>query len=247
MKKLLLTKLLIGIAVPLFAQYAAKVNEGKADGDINIKISSDVHFEDLSVKVSHNVDFEDITIRFTDFEREADLIISDSSKPDFKVNMVSNFEDLVILTSNNINFEDIGIEIRKSGRVDYLVYSDLDLLSREMLVCAMLPIINLHLDEKDKLKGIPTYKKRSNTRYTDNESVFVEPMFRTQIDEKYTGTKGETVFKFANGQEWQQVSPHHIFHCAHKPEVKIYETTEGFFMEVDGFKKRIEVKEVNKR
>lgn len=241
-KKLLALTLLIGLVSPLFGQYTAKVTEGKYSADLDVKISDNVYFKDLEVEISNNVNFEDFTIGFTNSKNKADVIISDKYSADFEVNIKSSFADIVIEVSDNVYSEDIGIEIRESGYVDYLVYSDLDSLSKEMLVCALLPIINLHLDEDDRLEDVPIYKA-PNSKYDtwDNNSEFVEPVIISQIDGEFEGWEGETIFRLMNGQVWQQSSYDYMYHYAYMPEVEIYETKNGYIMKVEDVEETIDV------
>jgi hypothetical protein len=231
---------------PLFAQYTAKVTEGKSYADLDVKISDNVHSEDLGVEISYNVHSEDFTVGFTNSKSKADVIISDSYSADFEVNIKSSYADIDIEASDNVHSEDIGIEIRKSGTVDYLVYSDIysdiDMLSTEILVCALLPIINLHLDEDDRLEDVPIYKA-PNSQYDtyNNSSEFVEPVIKSQIDGDFEGWEGETIFKLMNGQIWQQASYDYTYHYAYMPEVEIYETTNGYIMKVENLDETIEV------
>ena len=242
MKKILTLIISMGLVSSLFAQYTAKVTEGKSYADLDVKISDNVYSEDLGVEISDNVYSEDFTIGFTNSKSKADVIISDSYSADFEVNIKSSYADIDIEASDNVYSEDIGIEIRKSGTVDYLVYSDVDLLSTEILVCALLPIINLHLDEDDRLEDVPVYKA-PNSQYDtyNNNTEFVEPVIKSQIDGEFEGWEGETIFKLMNGQIWQQTSYDYTYHYAYMPEVEIYETTNGYILKVEDVDETIEV------
>jgi hypothetical protein len=224
------------------SQYTAKVTNGKSYVDLNVKISDDAFSADLGVEISYDVFSEDFTIGFTDTKTKADVIISDSYSADFEVNMKSNFPDINIKASDDVFSEDIAIKIKKSGYVDYLVYNEMDLLCTETLVCALLPIINLHLDKDDRLEGVPIYKARNSQYDTDNNSSkFVEPIITSQIDGEFEGWEGETIFKLTNGQIWQQSSYDYTYHYAYMPEIEIYETKNGFILKVEDVDDTIEV------
>lgn len=142
-----------------YGQYTAKVTDGKSYADLDVRISDDVYMEDLGVEIGYDIFMEDFTIGFTNSKSQATVIITDTYSADFEVNMTSSsYADLDIEASDDVYMEDIGIEIKKSGYVDYLVYSEIDLMSIEVLVCALLPIINSHLDNNNRLEDVPVLK-----------------------------------------------------------------------------------------
>jgi len=56
----------------------------------------------------------------------------------------------------------------------------------------------------------------------------------TRIDGEFTGWDGETVFRLANGQIWQQASYDYEYHYAYSPEVIIVRTNGRYMMQVEG-------------
>lgn len=240
--KILTIFVLVVFCIPTYGQYIAKVTKGKSYADLDVKISDDVNMEDLGVEIGEDVYMEDFTIGFTSSRSKADVIISDSYSADFEVNIKDSYADIDIEASDDVNMEDIGIEIRKSGYIDYLIYNETEYLTVEVLVCALLPIINLHLDNDDKLEGVPIYKA-PNSQYDtqNNTSEFVKPIITSQIDGEFDGWEGETIFKLMNGQIWQQSSYAYMYHYAYMPEVEIYETKNGYIMKVEDVEETIEV------
>lgn len=240
--KILTIFILVVFITPTYGQYTEKVTKGKSYADLDVKISDDVYMEDLGVEIGEDVYMEDFTIGFTSSKSKADVIISDSYSADFEVNIKNSYADIDIEASDDVYMQDIGIEIKKSGYVDYLIYNDTEFLSIEVLVCALLPIINLHLDDDDKLEGVPIYKA-PNSQYDtqNNTSEFVKPIITSQIDGEFEGWEGETIFKLMNGQIWQQSSYAYMYHYAYMPEVEIYETNNGYIMKVEDIEETIEV------
>jgi hypothetical protein len=64
----------------------------------------------------------------------------------------------------------------------------------------------------------------------------------TQIDSDFEGWSGDTIFKLANGQIWQQSSYAYTYHYAYRPHVIIYKSGSGYRMKVDEMEDAIAVK-----
>lgn len=118
--------------------------------DLRVEISDDISFPDLRVKIGTDVSFEDFTVGFTSSKSKADFIISTSSFPDKKIlyGKSVSFRDVQICASENITFPDITIKIRKSGLVDYLIYSDKSNISKEEIVICLIEVIKKRLKMK---------------------------------------------------------------------------------------------------
>lgn len=227
-----------------YAQYFAKVTNGESYAKLNVNISDNVYMQDLGIEISENVYIEDFTIGFTSSKTDADVFISDSYTPDFEVNIKNSYADIDIEASDNVYMEDIGIEIKKSGYVNYLVYNDMDFLSIEVLVCALLPIINLHLDDNKKIEKIPIYKSQSSQLKSSNGPSSVSPYVESQIVGDFEGWDGDTIFKLMNGEVWQQSSYDYIYHYDYNPIIKIFETQNGYIMKVANLDKTVSVKRI---
>lgn len=59
-------------------------------------------------------------------------------------------------------------------------------------------------------------------------------VIESQINDEFEGWSGETVFKLANGQIWQQASYAYTYHYAYRPAVTIFPSTGGCKMKVEG-------------
>lgn len=70
-------------------------------------------------------------------------------------------------------------------------------------------------------------------------------VIETNIDGEFKGWDGETIFKFMNGQIWQQSSYAYMYHYAYTPEVLIYEYGGKYLMKVEDVDEVIEVKLLN--
>lgn len=71
-----------------------------------------------------------------------------------------------------------------------------------------------------------------------------ESAIETKIDGDFEGWDGETIFKLANGQIWQQTEYNYHYHYAFSPKVVIYKSGSGYKMKVDGVDKAIGVKRI---
>ena len=67
-------------------------------------------------------------------------------------------------------------------------------------------------------------------------------LIETRIDGEFEGWTGETIFKLANGQVWQQITFAYTYHYAFRPEVMIVKTHGAYRMKVDGVESTIFVK-----
>ncbi len=62
------------------------------------------------------------------------------------------------------------------------------------------------------------------------------------IDGEFNGWEGETIFKLCNGQIWQQAEYAYMFSYQYRPDVVIYQTSEGYRMKVEDEDETILVK-----
>jgi len=67
-------------------------------------------------------------------------------------------------------------------------------------------------------------------------------VIETQIDGDFEGWDGETVFRLANGQIWQQAEYAYMYHYAYRPEVMIFPSSGGCKMKIEGVSDSILVK-----
>jgi hypothetical protein len=66
-------------------------------------------------------------------------------------------------------------------------------------------------------------------------------VIESQIDGEFKGWDGETIFKLANGQIWQQSSYAYTYSYKYRPNVMIFPSNGGFSMQVEGMEQRIQV------
>jgi hypothetical protein len=59
------------------------------------------------------------------------------------------------------------------------------------------------------------------------------PAVESTISGEFTGWEGETIFKFDNGQIWQQAEYNYTYSYSYRPEVTIYQTSQGCRMKVE--------------
>lgn len=67
-------------------------------------------------------------------------------------------------------------------------------------------------------------------------------LIESRIEDEFEGWDGETIFKLANGQIWQQATYAYTYHYAYRPKVTIIKTHGAYKMKVDGVSGTIFVK-----
>jgi hypothetical protein len=67
-------------------------------------------------------------------------------------------------------------------------------------------------------------------------------LIETQIAGDFSGWEGETIFKLANGQIWQQTQYAYTYHYAFMPKVIIFKSDGAYQMQVEGVGQRIGVR-----
>jgi hypothetical protein len=168
LKKTIIQKLLIIIAIiiifsnPGIAQLSFRIESNILYPDVSVRISENVIFPDIRVKIGESVHFEDFTVGITSNRNQADFIITTSRYPELTVRASENilFPDISIKAGENVLFADVTIKIKKTGTVDYIVYTEKADISLTDLVVALLPAINEEMDYK--FKKIPIYVEESN-------------------------------------------------------------------------------------
>ncbi len=69
-------------------------------------------------------------------------------------------------------------------------------------------------------------------------------VIESEIDGEFHGWDGETVFKLANGQIWQQAEYDYDYEYAYRPQVLIYKTAGGYKMKVEDVEDTIYVRRI---
>ncbi|MDP4180939.1 MAG: hypothetical protein Q8942_07585 [Bacillota bacterium] len=64
------------------------------------------------------------------------------------------------------------------------------------------------------------------------------------IDGVFNGWSGESVYKLANGQVWQQAAYSYRYCYLYRPRIRILKYEYGYEMEVDGLEYRMPVKRI---
>jgi len=59
------------------------------------------------------------------------------------------------------------------------------------------------------------------------------PAIESAISGEFKGWEGETIFKLANGQIWQQAEYDYMYSYSYSPDVTIYQTRSGCRMKVE--------------
>lgn len=67
-------------------------------------------------------------------------------------------------------------------------------------------------------------------------------VFNSQINGEFSGFSGDTVFRFMNGQVWQQSTYHYKYHYAYCPKASVYQSANGGYqLRVDGMNTAVDV------
>jgi len=82
----------------------------------------------------------------------------------------------------------------------------------------------------------------ASTAADSSTPASVPAIVETQIEGEFEGWSGDTIFKLANGQIWQQSSYAYSYHYAYRPKVLIYKSGAVYLMKVDGVDNTIQVK-----
>jgi hypothetical protein len=69
-------------------------------------------------------------------------------------------------------------------------------------------------------------------------------VIESEIDGEFHGWDGETIFKLANGQIWQQAEYEYDYEYDYRPEVMIVKTAGGYKLKVAGVEDTIYVKRI---
>jgi len=211
LKKTIMKKILIIIVIIIIfsdfgiAQLSFRIESNILYPDLSVRISENVSFPDIRVKIGGSVNYEDFTVGITSKKNQADFIITTSRFPELTVNASENifFPDISIKAGENVLFADVIIKIKKTGTVDYIVYTEKAYISLTDLVVALLPAINREMDYK--FEKIPIYVEESNQNINVSDlseiifllkgaSVFAqddEQTYLGKIDNKYNS---ESIF-----------------------------------------------------
>jgi len=144
------------------AQISFRIDSKILSSDLRVRISENVNFPDIRVKIGGSVHFEDFSVGITSNRNQADFIITTSRYSELTVRASENvlFPDIRIKAGENVLFADVVIKIKKTGTVDYIVYTEKEYISLTDLVVALLPAINKEMDYK--FEKIPIYVEESN-------------------------------------------------------------------------------------
>ncbi len=74
----------------------------------------------------------------------------------------------------------------------------------------------------------------------------MDNQIESKIIGSFYGFNGDAIFKLVNGQVWQQAVYRYEYHYAYRPDVRIYEGSNGdVMMEVEGMKEPIQVRKAS--
>lgn len=140
-----------------YSQISFKVDDDISYSDFRVRVGDDVSHADIRIRIGSDISYEDFTVGITSNKNQANFIISESNYTDYKIRAGDDVShaDLRIRAGDDVSYADLRIGIKKSGTVDYIVYTEKDFISLRDLVIALLPAINSHTDfEHDELNEL---------------------------------------------------------------------------------------------
>ncbi len=153
-KKIKMKELIFGLLIftcfTLQAQVSFYIDDDISYPDFSVRISDDVSYPDITIRIGSDVSYEDFTVGVTSDKSQAQFIISESRYSDYTVRADDDvsYPDLSIRAGDDVSYPDVTIEIRKSGTVDYVVYTEKDFITLRDIVIALLPAINYETEFK---------------------------------------------------------------------------------------------------
>ena len=144
-----------------YSQITFKIDSDIFFPDLRVQISENILFPDIRVKIGEKASFADFSVGITSNKNQADFIITKSAFADYTVKASEKvmFADLSIKAGANVFFADVSIKIKKTGIVDYIVYTEKNYITINELIVALLPAINQAMDYQ--FDSIPLYTQRN--------------------------------------------------------------------------------------
>jgi len=189
------------LSIESVAQITFRIEDNISYPDLSVKISDNVSYPDIRIKIGEDISYEDFTVGITSNKSKADFIITKSRYPDLTVKASDNisYPDLRIKAGESVSYADVTIEIKKSGTVDYLVYTEKAFISLIDIVISLLPAINKELDYK--FEKIPIYiDNQGNENLTDaigtlkGAKIFAQDDDNTYLGEISSEYDSESIF-----------------------------------------------------
>lgn len=172
------------------AQFEIKLTESySSDIDVRFTESYNADIDIRFVDSEHQADF---TVGFTNNKSDATVSLSkDGYSADLNAKISESYNaDIDIRITDSYN-ADVDIMIKKSGIVDYLIFSD-EWPDRKEVIVACLPIINANSNKISKVEKIPFFFK--------NCGKIILPSHETQISDSFDGFDwDEKVYELNNG------------------------------------------------
>jgi hypothetical protein len=200
LKPLLFSVIILASCSLLNAQISFYVDEDISYPDIRVRIGEDVTYPDVRIKIGETVSYSDFTVGITNNKSTANFIITTSKYGADKTIRAGDdvsYPDIRIRFGENTSYSDLSIKIKKSGSVDYIVYSEKEFVSMNDLIIALLPAINKQLDYK--LEGIPTLSESGNGFGVPEDFAVIAHSVSTSSEARKVLSKiGESAYSLAS-------------------------------------------------
>ena len=182
------------------------------NADIDVRFT-DSYNADVDIRFVESEYQADFTVGFTNSKSDATVLLSKNSyNADLDVRITDSYNaDIDIRITDSYN-ADVDIMIKKSGIVDYLIYSE-EWPDKNELLIACLPIIKAHTDKIAKVEKLPFFFKECGE--------IILPTYETQISEDFEGFDyDDKVYELYNGLYIS--SNQYSYDYCYSPNVKLY-------------------------
>lgn len=202
------------------SQYEIKLSDNNY-ADLDIKFTTS-NYADLDIRFVDSEYTADFTVGFTTSKNKATVAVIKDNYSDIEVKITeSNYADIDIRITNS-SYADLDIMIKKSGIVDFLIYSE-DYLDKNEIVVACLPLIKT-LTKNLKIEKIVPYIKECGS--------IVKPIYETYVSDDFEGWDfDDKVYTLDNGLVIN--SNTYSYSYSYRPSVKLY-FCDSWFASIEG-------------
>jgi len=156
MKTIILFSLMLLMSVTrVHAEETFFISESIISPDLSVEIGESKISPDITVQIGKSNVNADFSVGISHKKEDANIILTDSSyNPKYEIEMSNSIisPDLTIEVGKSKISPDVTIDIKRTGKVNYTVYSESGLLSLNKLTVCLLPAITKHVLDKNKNK-----------------------------------------------------------------------------------------------
>ncbi len=122
-----------------------RIDSDIAYPDLRVRIGKSVSYPDIRIRIGTSVSYSDFTVGISSEKKDATFVITKSVNANFSVRADDDvsYPDVRIRSGDSVSYPDVRIKFKKSGEVDYLVYTEKDFMTLTDMVIALLPAIHI--------------------------------------------------------------------------------------------------------